>query len=197
MPLRRSGPFIAAVIGLVASASAAAQTAPPIKPGLWEVRTSRDADGKPAPDMGDRLKNLPPAQRAQIEAMMKQRGVALSSDGNGATLKLCMSAESLAQGGWQGTGERSEHGATERCKSDVTERSGTTWKWHAACIDPEVVSDGVATFSSSGDSYTVQLTNLVKSDSGVPRTTHLTLNARRLDADCGDLKPIGARSAKP
>jgi hypothetical protein len=191
MPLRRAGFFVLAA-GLAAGA-ASAQPAPPIKPGLWEIQTARDVDGKQAPDMGDRLKNLPPAQRAQIEAMMKQRGVSLSSDGGSANVRLCLSADSLAQGGWQGLGERSEREASERCKSDVTSRSNTSWKWHAACTEPEVVSDGEATFASGGESYTVKLTNLVKSEAGVPRTTRLTLNAKRLGGDCGDLKPVGAK----
>ncbi|MBS0449653.1 MAG: DUF3617 domain-containing protein [Proteobacteria bacterium] len=176
------------VLGLVA-ASVWAQTAPPIKPGLWEIQTGRDVDGKKAPDPGDRLKNLPPAQRAQIEAMMKQRGVALSNDGS-ATVKICLSADSLAHGGWQGS-DRSDHAQNERCKSEVTERNGSTWKWHAACTDPEVVSDGVAEFTN-GESYTVHLTNVTKAQ-GMPRTTQMSIAAKWLGASCGDLKPAGAK----
>ncbi len=173
------------------AAGAWAQTAPPIKPGLWEIQTEREVDGKKAPDMGDRLKNLPPAQRAQIEAMMKQRGVSMGDGGN-AAIKICLNAESLAQGRWQGgQGDRSEHGQNDRCKSDVTERSRSTWKWHAACTDPEVVSDGAATFTS-GESYTVNMTSVMKSD-GVPRSTHMTMNAKWLGAGCGDLEPVGGK----
>src|SRR5688572_5613257 len=97
------------------SAAAHAQTTPPIKPGLWQVNVEND--GQKMPDMGEHLKNLPPEQRRQVEAMMKERGVDMSGGG----MKICHTKESLDQGKWQ-----AEQGS---CKTDVLSRTSTQWKW--------------------------------------------------------------------
>ena len=52
-----------------------AQTAPPIKPGLWQVHIEREVNGQKMPDASERMKNMSPEKRAQFEAMMKQHGV--------------------------------------------------------------------------------------------------------------------------
>src|SRR6202795_643645 len=55
------------IAGLVACAPgvAQAQTAPPIKPGLWQVHSEREVDGKKVqmPDMSERFKDMPPETR--------------------------------------------------------------------------------------------------------------------------------------
>jgi hypothetical protein len=55
------------------------QTAPPIKPGLWQVHSEREVNGQKAPDASDRMKNMSPEQRARFEAMMKARGIETAS----------------------------------------------------------------------------------------------------------------------
>ena len=63
-----------ALTGLLAMGLAqAADTPPPIKPGLWEMTSdSQQLNGKPVPDqsaqMAAQLKNMPPEMRKQIEA---------------------------------------------------------------------------------------------------------------------------------
>jgi hypothetical protein len=180
-------PFARALVAsalLAAATGAAAQNGPPIKPGLWEIKVQSEADGKTMPDMSDRLKNLPPEQRAMIEAKMKERGMSLG--GGGVTIKQCLNAESLSQGRWLNSGS-AEHRESDRCKSDITDRSGGTWKWHMVCTQPESVSDGEADFSNP-EGYTLKITN-TSNDQGVPRVRHATLNANWLSASCGDLKP--------
>jgi len=164
---------------------AIAQTAPPLKPGLWQVQSTREIDGQKAPDPMEQLKNLPPEARKQMEAMMKQRGVDIGSGGG--TQKICHTRESLDQGRWRGD-------ETGRCKTQVTQSSATAWKWHASCTQPESEMDGEATFTSP-ESYTVRML-MTSQRKGEPRNMRMTMNAKWLGADCGDLKPIQVPAAK-
>jgi hypothetical protein len=166
-------------IGLAAASCALAQT-PPIKPGLWEVRTDRTVGGQKMPDMSERLQGMPAEQRKRMEAMMKQRGVDTSSG----ALRICMTRETLDQGHWQ-------DGGAANCKTDVISRSGSTWKWHSVCTQPAVTSDGESVFHDQ-ENYTVSIRSTVTMQ-GQPRESTMVSKAHRLGADCGDVKPIAPR----
>ena len=119
------------------------------------------------------MQNMPAEQRAMVEQMMKQRGVSMS----GNAIKVCQSKESLDSGRWAESNQKSN------CKTDFTQRSAGSWKWHTSC--PDVESDGVATFTGA-DAYTVESTTTLKGQP--PRKT--TIKASFLGANCGDLKPM-------
>jgi Protein of unknown function (DUF3617) len=157
----------------LACAVAAAQS-PPIKPGLWEIKSDRQIDGKAAAPPGDKLQNLKPEDRARIEAAMKQRGMAV---GTGDLNRICLSKDSLDAGRWQ-------HSAS--CKTDYGTRSASAWKWHSVCGD--TVIDGEALFANA-ENYTVSTTS-THAFRGQTRTTQATLKAHWLGADCGELKPL-------
>lgn len=179
--------FRLASLGLLLSCHglcAQAQTAPPIKPGLWEVQSERLVNGQPMPDLAQRMKDMPPEARARMEAMMKARG------GPNGGLKICHTKESLAQERWQE--------AQTRCKTDFGTRTGSVWKWHSSCGEPTASeTDGEVTFSSA-ESYTVK-TSTTMTMRGQPRTSQMTMNAKWVGADCGDVKPVvpAALPAKP
>jgi hypothetical protein len=171
---------------------AAAQT-PPIKPGLWTVeKYESSGDGAPSAgqrkEMADALKNMPPEQRAQMEAMMKQRGIDMGAmaAGNGPQgMKMCYDKASLDQNAWQGEQKGDPRGG---CKTDFTQRSASAWKWTMACTQPPSTGQGEARFDGA-DRYTVDFTN-TSTEGGQPRTSRHTMTMRRLGDDCGDLKPI-------
>ncbi|MBX3621549.1 MAG: DUF3617 domain-containing protein [Rhizobacter sp.] len=175
------------VVGLIAACAmvAHAQTAPPIKPGLWQVTSTRLVDGQKAPELGEHLKNLPPEARKRMEANMKLHGVDMS--GGPGSMKMCMTRESLDQGRWQGE--------QTNCKTDFTSRTGSTWKWRSSCTQPPSESEGEASFSGS-ESYTVKSTTRMTLQ-GQTRVTNMTMNAKWLGADCGDLKPLAPPSRAP
>jgi hypothetical protein len=171
-------------VGLVVCVQgvAQAQAPPPIKPGLWQVRSEREVDGQKTqmPDVSERLKTLPPEARKQIEAMMKQRGVDM---GGGGDMKICLSKDSLDPGQWQ-----TQQGS---CKTDYISRSGSMWKWHTSCREPASETDGEALFTGP-ESYTVK-TATTMTIQGELKTTRMTLNSKWLGADCGDVKPVTPR----
>ena len=162
-----------------AQAVAQAQTAPPIKPGLWQVHSEREVDGQKTqmPDMSERLKNMPPEARKQMEAMMKQRGVDMSGGGD---MKICLSKDSLDPGQWQ----RNQG----NCTTDYRSRSSSMWTWHTSCREPASETDGEARFTGP-ESYTVK-TATTMTVQGETRTTRMTLNSKWVGADCGDVKPM-------
>jgi hypothetical protein len=160
-----------------------AQTTPPIKPGLWQVQSERELNGQKAPDPMERMKNLPPEARKQMEAMMKKRGMDVSEGGG---QKVCHTRESLDQGRWKGD--------SERCKTDVTSRSASAWKWRSVCTQPEFEMDGEAQFANP-ENYTVK-TLMSSQRDGKPQTMRMTVTARWIGADCGDLKPMQPPPAK-
>lgn len=167
------------VLSFLAAAALAgaahAQSSPPIKPGLWQVKVEND--GQKMPDMSEHLKNMPPEQRKQVEAMMKQRGVDMSGGG----MKICHTKESLDQGTWQ-----AEQG---NCKTDILSRSSTQWKWRSVCTNPKAESAGEANFESP-ESYTVVSTTTMAEPGGGPKTMKSMIRSKWLGADCGNLKPI-------
>lgn len=163
--------------------AAQAQTAPPIKPGLWEVQSERLVDGKPMPDMAQRMKDLPPETRARMEAAMKGRV------GPGGAMRICHTKESLDQGRWQESPQT-------RCKTDFGSRSGSRWNWHSSCTEPMASqTDGEAIFTSP-ESYTVK-TSTTMTMKGQPRTSQMTISAKWLGSDCGAVKPFTAPAAAP
>ncbi|MBL0729371.1 DUF3617 domain-containing protein [Piscinibacter sp. HJYY11] len=182
------------VVGLIAACAAVAhaQTAPPLKPGLWQVTSERLVDGQKVqmPDMSAQMANMPPEARKQMEAMMKQRGIDMS--GGAGNTKICMTREQLDEGRW-----RSDEGS---CKTDFTTRTSTLWKWRSVCTQPTSESEGEASIASP-ERYTVKI-NTTSNRKGEPRSMQMTMNAKWLGADCGDVKPLSPppktnRPAKP
>jgi hypothetical protein len=161
---------------------AQAQTAPAIKQGLWQVHSEREVDGQktPMPDVSERLKNMPPEARKQIEDMMKQRGVDMAGGGD---MKICLSKDALDPGQWQ-----RQQG---NCTTDYRSRTSSAWTWHTSCREPASETDGEARFTGP-ESYTVKLATTMTLQ-GETRTTRMILNSKWLGPDCGDLKPVTPR----
>ncbi len=177
MDHQRFRSLITACVLALAAYVVHAQTDPQLKPGLWQIHIEREVNGQKAPDMADRMKNMSPETRAKMEAAMKQRGI--EAGDNGGT-KACYSKDMLSQSRWaeQQTG----------CKYDFSTRSSTSWKWHYTCPQLALEGDGEASFSSP-ENYVVKSSS-VTNTGGKARTSHTTITANWLGADCGDLKPL-------
>jgi Protein of unknown function (DUF3617) len=165
----------AAVVLATAPSWASAQT-PPIKPGLWEVKSEGHADGKKTPPASDRLQGLSPTVRAQVEASMKEKGVAM---GPGGVSRICFSRESMDPARW---------GEAASCKTEYGARSNSSWKWRSVCAQPEMTIDGEAIFANP-ENYSIHTTTTMKRRDEV-KTSQRTVQAHWLGADCGDLKPF-------
>lgn len=175
-----------ALTALLAAPLAQAADAPPIKPGLWEMSTdSQQLNGKPVPDqsaqLAAQLKSMPPEMRQQIEAQMKAQGIQIntSAAGGGIAARMCLTKAMLDQNRWQQ--------AEGDCTTQVSSRSGNTWKWTMRCTQPPAQGEGITTFSNP-EYYTGDV-RMTTQDNGKPQVMSMKHRARWISADCGGIKP--------
>ena len=147
------------------------------------MRAERASDGRPAGPPPGSLDKLPPEVRARVEAQMKANGVALGKDG---ASRVCLDKGSLDAGRWQSR-------ATS-CKAEYGTRTASSWKWHTTCTEPPSTSDGEASFANA-ENYTVTTTS-THQFRGEAKTAQMTIKARWVGADCGDLKPLDPKAAE-
>jgi Protein of unknown function (DUF3617) len=166
-----------------AALGAAAQTPPKIKAGLWQIQVESEKNGAKVPDaserMKDHMKNMTPEQRKELEEMMKQRGV---ESGAGGMVKICYSQKMLERGTWADQGG---------CKTDYSNRSATSWKWHSSCAELHYQGDGEASFPDP-ENFVVKSSG-VSTNGGKTLTMNSTKTGKWLSADCGDLKPMDSQ----
>jgi hypothetical protein len=167
-----------AMLCLTLCAVAPAQVAP-IKPGLWQVQSEREVNGQKAPDMSDRLKNMPPERRAQIEAMMKKQGI----DVGGNITKICQTSEMLDS--------KNFANPIPDCKTTYSSRTNSSWKAHTSCPQNHIESDVEIVFATP-ENYTVKTDSTIQTE-GQTRTTHMTMTGKWLSNDCGDVKPVSTK----
>ena len=169
------------LLSCVALAAVAAELLP-VKPGLWEARSSAlDAEGhEMAPPEQAALSRLPPEARVRMAEVMKARGIAMP-DANGAT-KVCLTSEMLESGRWEQTASDAD------CTTTFSSRSGRIWKWHSSCTKFQSESDGETVFASP-ESYTTEVTTTVTLK-GKTNTSTRIVQAKWLASTCGDIKPI-------
>ena len=159
--------------------SAQSQTAPPIKPGLWQVHSEREVNGQKVADASDRMKNMSPEKRARFEAMMKEHGVVTDAPGMS---KVCYTRETL---------ERSFANVQTDCKATFSSRTAAGWKWHTTCPKSGYEADGEAVFTDH-ENYTVQSTSVSKAGDKV-RSSRTTMTAKWLGSDCGSVQPLDVK----
>jgi hypothetical protein len=168
-----------------ASFCASAQT---MKPGLWEVNSKMQADGKMGQDIAksqQRMAKMPPEQRKMMEEMMAKQGVSVGKGGPG-TLgtigsKVCVTKEMA---------ERNEIPAQkDGCKQTASPRSGNTMKISFTCTNPPSSGEGQINFVSP-EAYTMTMTMNSMAE-GKPQKMSMDTAGKWLSADCGAIKPRG------
>lgn len=171
------------VLALLATAAlSAAPPMPPLKPGLWETKsTVLDANGKEtAPPELAALERMPPEARARMMEMMKGRGMAMP-DASGA-VKVCLSKELLSADGFE------QMSNTSGCTNTYSTQTTSNWKWHSTCPAMKTEMDGDAQFLSP-ESYKSTLKSTVNRN-GQSITQTRVITSKWLSADCGDVKPV-------
>ena len=169
---------LAITLALLAAVQAHAQTS--IKPGLWEMN-NKVRTGNPQTDQAlamamQQLANMPPAQRAQMEAMMAQNGVSMpkqSSDG-GMTLTACVTPEMAA---------RKEIPIHQKgnCTSKQDQVPGGL-DIAFSCTDP--ASSGHGKLRFNGDSAYTMTMQVSNSSGAGPQSATVESTGRWLSATC-------------
>ena len=151
------------IISLLALATVQA-TAQNIKPGMWELNNhiksgNAQMDQAMAGAMRQ-LANMPPEQRAQIEAMMAQNGATmpkLANDG-GMSMTACITQEMAAKG-------QIPTGQQGNCTSNNTPVAGGM-NIAFSCSNPP--SSGTGQLRFNGDSGFSMTTNVTTTQNGKP-----------------------------
>jgi len=156
-----------------------------VKEGLWE--TTLNLSGMPGmpsiPD--DVLAKMTPEQRAQIEAMMKQRGI--SSNGHTTVVKSCITKDKIEKGMAFSNEKR------ENCTHTIVNSTAThiEMKFHCetnkdsankATVDSTTLIDLLGPDSTKGTTHAVTTSN------GRTTASDMTFTSKYLGADCGDIK---------
>lgn len=168
-------------LAMLGAVSASAQT---IKPGLWETN-SKVKTGNAQTDQAlsmamQQLANLPPAQRAQMEAMMAQNGVSMPRSGadGGMSLSACVTPEMAAK-------KEIPIDQKGKCSSKQEQVPGGL-NISFSCTDPASSGSGQVRFQ--GDSAYTMTMNVTNDSGSGPHQATVESTGRWVSASC-PLKP--------
>ena len=181
-----------AVIAMMALAALTAYAAGSgITPGLWEVKIVKQiVDGRDltaqmtaaAGSMQQMMANMPAAQRAQMEAAMKQHGVAQGSDGG---FRICITPEMAKR-------DKPIMDKDGRCEPATVTHDGNQMTYEFSCTinGATTAGKGVSTISPNLISTHVETTRTDAKGAShhVQNDTQMTF----ISADCGDVQPPAA-----
>lgn len=177
--------------GTLAAISVAAADLKPLdaKLGLWETTTTTEVDGMPAmPQIPkETLDKMPPAQRAQLEAVMKNR--ANPAAPRTTTSKSCTTKESLNRGFGMPENMKGE------CKNDVISSSSSNAQMHMQCTDTKGGPTSTMDINITRiDSEHIKGNVASKSDvQGRTMNVKMNFASKWLAANCGDVKPYSGK----
>lgn len=183
------------VIALLCPLATWAQDIKPFdaKLGLWESTSTTVMGGMPArPAMPaltpDQLAQIPPAQRAQMEAMMKGGPGAPRTS----TTRFCLAKDSLS---------KAFYNADKSCTAKLVNSTNSMQQIHVECngvmkaggdlkmerVDAEHMKGSMA-MKATGDERT--------GGAGQSLDIKVTFSNKWVSADCGDVKPVGTTNDK-
>jgi hypothetical protein len=168
-----------------------------LKPGLWESRIVKQlVDGRDVTSqvtgamsqMQSTLARLPPDQRAQMEAMMKEHG-ALTT-GTAGTTKLCISPEMAARNNPFVDPEG-------HCQPAKINHSGNHTTFEINCSVSGTAMTGKGESTATGDVITSRVDVNTRMQNGTTHVMHNETEMKFIGSDCGDVKPIPLPKDKP
>lgn len=157
------------------------------KPGLWETATKIEMPGMPSGPLmpqipEETLAKMPPAQRAQVEAMLKLRSAAGPTT---TTSKVCMTPESLSRAGAFIQSNKS-------CTSKVVSASPDRQEIHVDCVRGKARTSGDMVVERVDAGHVKGAMDMKTLMEGAPQATQVKMNfdTKWVSADCGDVKPF-------
>jgi hypothetical protein len=169
-----------ALLGLLTALTAVQAHAQAMKPGLWELNNKVKASNAQTDAVltmaMQQLANMPPEQRAQLEAFMNQNGASMpkvGSDG-GMAITTCITPEMAAK-----------HDLPVTQKGNCTSNNqpiagGLSIAF--SCTDP--ASSGQGQLRYNGDSAFTMNMNVSSSAGGAPQQATVATTGRWLGATC-------------
>ena len=165
------------IFAALGSGYASAQT---MKPGQWEMTNKVvSSNGQTNAAMANAMKqlaNMPPEQRAQIEAMMAQHGASMPKMGadGGMSIKACVTPEMAAR-------HEVPTGQSGKCTHNNTPVAGGI-DVSFSCTEPPSSGKGQVRFN--GDTGFTMNMDVTSSATGQPQQMHVETTGRWLAATC-------------
>jgi hypothetical protein len=172
-------PFLFFLIVVSSVALLAADKFTPLnaKEGLWETTITHSGSGMPGIP-ADALAKMPPEQRAQVEAMMKQKGLGGSGP---QVVKSCVTKEKLEK-------HLAFAESRENCKRTVVSSTPSRFEMKLHCEENKAISDGTFIAEITGGDSAKGSTHMVVNSEGRTMNMDLTFTSRYLGPACGDVK---------
>lgn len=168
----------AALVACVAGAASTALAQPgSMRAGLWQVDMQNPQMDAAMARLNQQLAAMPPAQRQQMEQMMKSRGM---SPG-GSAMRVCVTPE-MASRGPKAPAPR------EGCDQKLTWH-GRTGKFEMTCKDGSSGRGEIEYSSDTAYKGWMQFENPKRPQESM----RMTMSGSWLGKDCGDVKPLPAR----
>jgi hypothetical protein len=159
-------------------------TPPNVKEGLWEMTMTHSGSGMPGMP-ADALAKMPPEQRAQVEAMMKARGMSMS--GNTTVVKSCVTKEKMDKG-MAFAGDK-QHG---NCTPTIVSSSPSHMEIKMHCEDTnngkKTTMDATTVVDVVGQDSVKGSTHGVMKSEDHSTNMDLTFTSKYLGPNCGDIK---------
>lgn len=163
--------------GSLMPAAAQDKTALKVKPGLWEMTSDNETSGMPAIP-AEALASLPPEQRAQIEAQLKQLRPPQHE-----VKKQCVTQKTLDRGF-----EKMEKMGEGNCTRTVVANTATLLEGRVQCKGAGNVS-GSYRFEARTPEVVVATSDMTTSDGTHTMKMQHKTNGKWLDSNCGDVRP--------
>lgn len=152
-----------------------------VQMGLWEVTAQAQTSGALPPQAQEQLQNLPPAQRARIEAAMQ---AAMAEAQRGHVFRECMTPERLSRG--FGGGDDSAE-----CKTSLVRNTRTDFEYHKTCKSADGTSHSEkAVFHMADRHHVAGTVDVVASQGGHPMKIHQVISGKWLASSCGSVKDV-------
>lgn len=181
--------FLAFAIALAAAGAYAGNT---VKPGLWEIRTTKQLmDGEdlmadmaafPA-EMKKMMANAPPAQRKQMEAMMSKQ--TMPGDN---VHRICISPAMAAR-------DQAMFTSNNECEPAKVGRSGNKMFYEFNCKTRGGTMVGKGESVAAGDSISNKV-DMVMTDARGKHTINTESQMKYLGPDCKGIKPADQLAAE-
>ena len=181
--------------GLVLVGLAALAAGMTLKPGLWEIKVVKQVmDGRDmtaqmaaaAANMQQAIVNMPPEQRAKMQAMLPSTA---GFAGNGG-FRICVSPEMAKR-------NSPIVDKDGRCQPTTVNHSGNVTTYEFSCSSNGSSRQGKGQVTMVGDVITTVADMTSTTPNGASHVMHNESEMHFLGADCGDVKPIEPPKQSP
>ena len=195
-----------AFVTVVAPLKSQAQSALPVKPGLWQMQTGSGAGsgaGAPAmpalpPDAEAKIAALPPDRQAQVRAAMAGAMGGGGARPAGTTTQVCIAPNTNMDSLLNQAQQRSSSGMQCSFTNRVQTSQGASYD--ISCTGTMGSAQGHTSYHVADDEHFSSTTHMTingkSQGQSMTMTRDLSTTGTFVSADCGDVKPMGAAPAK-